>query len=510
MAENKRIAKNTVFMAVRMAITMGISLYTSRVVLAQLGFVDFGIYNVVGAVALFMGFFNSALAYAMQRFMNVELGQTGGRDMQRVFSACCVCTLIVTGVFIAVAEAGGMWFLNNHLSIPAERMHDARIVFQLSLLIVACELLRVPYNSLIIAHERMAFFAYNSIVEAVLKLAVVVLLMIAGGNKLLIYVGSLVGVAVIITGAYVVYCRRHFPTLRFSLARGRGKVREIGKFAGWNLLTCISDLAFLQGSPIILNIFFGVTLNATMGIANQVKTAVYAITRGMQVASNPQIIQSYAAGNSVDFTGLVDRISRLSFYIVLFLGLPIILNAGFILSLWLTDVPPDCGVFVRLMVLFCIVDSLTAPLWAAMQATGNIARYQIVMSAGWLMSLPLIWGGYRLGFPSYWLLAVWCIIDFVLLWIRLFFNERSCGIRVSLYVRRVLLPIAKVVVAGGLLPVMAACLDLAPLWRFLLTGTVSCLSLGGAIYFLGIDSAEREAVRKGVAKLTGMLKSKKR
>lgn len=503
MASNKLIVKNTVFMAVRMVITMSISLYTSRVVLAQLGFESFGIYNVVGALALLMGFFNSALAYAMQRFMNVELGLTGGKNMQRVFAACCVCTLLISGVFIVIAELLGNWMLSDFLSIPEGRMGDARIVFQLSLLIVVFELLRVPYNSLIIAHEKMAFFAYNSIVEAVLKLAVVIALSLVAGNKLLIYMWLLVGVAVVITGSYVVYSRHNFSNIGFSFRASATDVKSIGKFAGWNLLTCVSDLAFLQGSPMVLNVFFGVTLNATMGVANSVKTAVYAVTRGMQVASNPQIVKSFASGDYDGFTNLVLRISKLSFYIVLFIGLPILLNTEYILSLWLEAIPPQGAIFVRLMIVFCIVDSLTGPLWISMQATGKIALYQIIMSAGWLLSLPIIWFGYDFGFPPYWLLAVWIIIDFVLLWVRLVFNEKYCRIRVSDYFRRVLWPIVKVVAAACVVWVICFISNYgSELQQLLITGSLSCVLMAVAICFLGADREERQVINKLLAKFS--------
>ncbi len=487
-------------MAVRMAITMAVSLYASRVVLAQLGVVDFGIYSVVGALAMLMGFFNSAMAYAMQRFMNVELGVSGGKHMQDVFAACCVCAVIVAGLFVVVAEVLGMWFLDHFLSIPADRIGDARIVFQLTLLIVAVELLRVPYNSLIIAHERMSFFAYNSILEALLKLMVVISLSLLGGDKLLIYAALLVAVSLLVTASYVVYGKRCFPSVRFSLNAKNRNVIKIVKFSGWNMLTCVSDLAFLQGSPMILNVFFGVTLNATMGIANQVKTAVYAVTRGMQVASNPQIVKSYASGCMADFHNLIDRISRISFYIVLFIGLPILLNTDFILGLWLDAIPPDGVTFVRLMIIFCIVDSLTGPLWISMQATGRIATYQIVMSSVWLMSLPLIWVGYQNGLPPYWLLLVWILIDFALLWVRVIFSGKYCGFGVGAYAHKVILPIIKVTLSGCVIPVALAYAGLSSWPQLLITGIASCVSLCAAIYLVGINRQERDAVKTIICK----------
>lgn len=494
MHDNKLIMKNTAFMAVRMLFSMGVSFYTSRVVLQQLGIVDFGIYNVVGGLAIIMSFFSSALTAAIQRYMNIELAVNGGTGMQKVFSACWGCVAVMTACFLIVAEVVGVWFLNNKLNIPAARMYDAHVVFQISLLIVVIELFRVPYNSLIIAYERMSFFAYNSIVEVSLKLLTAIMLSVVPGNKIIIYMWFLVAVAVVINASYVLYCRSKMPELCFSLRAERGQIVEIGKFAGWNVLTSISDISYQQGSSMILNIFYGVALNATMGIANQVKAAVTAFTRSVQTASNPQIVKLFAAGDHEAFATLFMRISRVSFYLMLLLGVPIILNTDYILSIWLTEIPPSGVLYVRLMILFCIIDSLTGPLWVSMQAAGKIASYQIVISLVWILCLPITFIAFRYGLPSYWILLVMIIIDVFLIIVRMLFTDRYCNVGCGQYLRHVLVPVTVVTITSTVIPTILAYQIAGPLVRLLVTGSVWCLTVLPAVFYLGMDKGERAAV----------------
>ena len=240
MTDSKLIMKNTGFMAVRMLLSMAVSLYTSRVVLQQLGVTDFGIFTVIGGLAIIMSFFTSALSAAIQRYMSVELAVSKGKGMQGVFSACWVCVLVMAGIFVLFAEVVGLWFLDTVVNIPPDRMDVAGIVFQLSLVIVVIEMLRVPYNAMILAYEYMDFFAYNSILEVALKLITAIMLSLTAGNKIIIYMFLLIGVAALINLAYVVYCRRKISGVRFSLRANHRQAVSIGKFAGWNVITSMN------------------------------------------------------------------------------------------------------------------------------------------------------------------------------------------------------------------------------------------------------------------------------
>lgn len=479
-------------MAMRMLFSLAVSLYTSRIVLQQLGVDNYGIYSLVAGLTVIIAFFRSALTIAFQRYMNVELAISKGNGMQQIFSASLVCVLIMTFVFLILSETVGLWFLRKELNIPPDRMFEACVVFQMAVVNVIIELMRIPYNALIIAHEKMVFYAYNSIFEIFLKLVVALSLSVITGNKLYIYLCLLIGVSILINISYTIYCRHILPLLRFKLKTDRKQLIEIQKFAGWNILTSVSDIAYLQGSSMILNIFFGVTLNATMGISNQIKNAIFSFSGSVQAAANPQMIQTYASGEQNEFIKLFTYISKISFYCVTFVGVPILLNTEYVLSLWLTDIPPLSSIFVKLMILFCMVDSLVGPLWVSMQAMGKIKCYQIVISLGWLSCLPFTYIAYKTGFPSYSLIIIMIIINIVLLWVRILFSQKYCKISVLNYLKQIILRIIGVVCLGLLLPIVIKIFFEHDPSNDFITSTCSwILSFSLSVYFIGLTSEER-------------------
>lgn len=497
MANNALIMKNTAFMAIRMIFSLAVSLYTSRVVLQQLGVVDFGIYSIVAGIVAFVAFLRSSLSTAIQRFMNVELAVTKGAESQRVFSASWGCIICLIVVFVVIAEAVGLWYINTKLNIPPGKMTDAHIVFQISVLIVIIEMLRIPYNALIISREKMAFYAYNSIIEVVLKLLLAIALILVSGNKLVWFIWFLVAIAIFINLTYVIYCRKILPALRFSLRVDRPKMKEIGKYIGWNAVTSLSDISYQQGSAMILNFFFGVAYNATMGITNQIKTAVFSFTGSVQSASNPQIVQTFASGQHDEFTRLFIRISKISFFCMAFLGVPILLNSQWLLSVWLADVPPMANIFAKLMIIFCMVDSLVGTLWITIHASGHIARYNIVVGIIWLLCLPLTFLVYKLGLPPYSLIAVMIFIDSLLIVIRVRFTQRLCNVPASLYYKKVILRILCVLIAALAIPLaIRLCLKEADFITFLITSVTWTLTMITATYFIGFTANERKFIKK--------------
>ncbi len=433
----KLIVKNSFYMGLRMILSMSVNLYANRVILNQLGVTEFGIYNVVAGLTVMMSFFSNALITAVQRCYNVELGVNGKSGLQTVFSASNICVVIVAVSFVAIALPVGMWMLAHVLSIPDGYGDVARYAFWLSIVVVVVEITRIPFNSLIISCERMSFYAWNSILESLLKLLIVFLLSCASGSKLMVYMWLLVGVAMIVNVSYVWYVKRTLPSIKLSFVRGIGKVKEIARFVGWNVLTAIANVAHLQGSVMILNVFFGVTLNATMGIANQVKTAVTSIARSVQVASNPQLVQHCASNRKDAFEKLLARATFFAMFFVLLIGIPIVENTWSVLELWLRIVPPNSVMFVRLMILFCFFYAVFEPLKDAIQATGHIACYQTIESVVWVLSLPIIYVGYHEGFPSWWMMVVLDGLAALIFGVRLWFARRLCGVNVWRYFKNV-------------------------------------------------------------------------
>lgn len=388
-ANNKRIAKNTLLLYIRMFLMMGITLYTSRVVLQMLGVDDFGIYNVVGGIIVLFSFINNAMVASTQRFLNFELGRGNVEEAQKVFAASLNIYLVIVMIFMLLAETVGLWFLNRYINIPPERTVAANWVYQASLVAAALNFVRMPYNAAIIAYERMSFYAYTSIIEAALKLGIVFLLY-SFADKLIAYAWFVSVVALLILLMYVFFCRRVFFICRHhTFAYDKRRYTALVSFSGWSLFGSVANMGASQGVNILLNIFFGVFVNAAMGIANQVSGAIGLFVGNFQTAFNPQIVKSYASGEMERFINLILKASKYSYYLLFLIALPCFICCNEILQLWLGEVPLHAVSFCRLLIIFSLIDAIQGPLWMSAQATGKIKHYQLLMSCLILLNLPV-------------------------------------------------------------------------------------------------------------------------
>ena len=420
MGSTSRIAKNTLFLYFRQILIMLVSLYTVRAVLATLGAEDYGIYNVVAGVVVMFGFVNSAMATSVQRYLTFFIGKNDSEKTQIVFSKSLVIHGLICMVFVLLAETAGLWFLNTRLNIPAGRNAAAFWCYQAAVLTTIAGIIRVPYNAVIVAYERMSFFAGLSIVEALLKLAVVFLLVVSPFDKLVAYSFLLAAVALLILAVYKLYCGRNFETARYKKSADKGLEKELVAFSGWSLFGAAANVANSQGTNIVLNIFTNVTVNAAMGIANQVNAAVYSFVGNFQTAFNPQIVKSWAAGETDEFNKLIFRTSKLSFLLLWLIVLPLWMNLNAVLSLWLKTVPDYSVGFVRLILVCSLLDCMTYPLAIAVQASGKIKYYQIVISILIFLNLPFSMAALSIGMTP---LSV--------LYIRLFFYFLSLVFRIT-------------------------------------------------------------------------------
>lgn len=493
MSGNRLIVKNTFFLYVRMFLTMGISLYASRIVLQQLGVEDFGVYSVVGSLSMFFLFLNYGVSTAIQRFLAYEIGIKNDEGLQKCFSSGIVVTILICVVLVVVGEIAGVFAIGHLLDIPPGREDDALFVYQFSLLMIVIELFRSCFQNLILAYEKMSFFAYLSIAEAVLKLTVVFLLAIFGGDKLRIYVILLTCSSLVILICYVVYSRINFPAVKITIRGGRERLRSIISFTGWNTLSSFADLCYMQGLNIVLNMFYGVVLNAAMGVTNQVKTAVLTFSKNVQFAANPHIIKEFAKGEYENFSNLIYGISRISFLVLFLPGLPIMLNTHTILSIWLTVIPSYTEIFIRLMICFALIDSLVGPLWIGMQATGKIKAYQITTSLIWIAILPTTYIIFKNGGSPQWVILTQIIFSFILIIVRLSFAHKQCHIPIKSYITRVAIPLVKTMSVSAILPVVAAYL-LTGISSLIVTTILTLVSLPVATYYLGLTAKERTQV----------------
>ena len=337
-SNNKRIAKNTLLLYVRTLFIMLVTLYTSRVVLNTLGVTDYGIYNVVGGVVMMFSVISGSLSSSISRFITYELGHGDFDRLKRIFSTSINIQIGISLVILVLAELFGVWFLNTKMNIPAERLSAANWVLQCSLLSFIINLISVPYNACIIAHERMSAFAYISILEAVLKLAVVYMLLVSPYDKLVTYAILLVIVALLIRLTYGQYCRRHFEESRYQFVYDKPLVKEMTSFAGWSFFGNSAYMLNVQGVDMLINIFFGVTLNAARGVATQVQNAVMQFVNNFAVAVNPQITKSYAAGEREYMNKLVCRGARFSYFLLLIFVVPLVCEG----RLCFTPMAEDC------------------------------------------------------------------------------------------------------------------------------------------------------------------------
>lgn len=486
---NKRIAKNTLFLYFRMILVMGVTLYTSRVVLNVLGVDDYGIYNLVGGVVVLFSFLKGAVTTAIQRYLNFAIGKSDINYEQRVFSSSLVIFLWFNTILLLLLETIGLWFLNNELTIPINRIYDTNILYQFTILTFIVNIFRIPYDAMIIAHERMTFYAYISIIEAIMKLLIVYLLIIIPSNKLILY-GVLISIVTIITNfIYIIYVKQCFTVRnRFHLDKKLSK--EMLSFSSWNILGGLADVGYQQGTSMILNIFHGVAFNATMGITNQVKTAIFSFVGNLLTASNPQIIKKYASGEIDAFQTLVLRISKFAFFLILTIAIPLIINMDYILSIWLNKIPPMTTLFCQLIVTFCLFNSLTGPLWTAAQAHGQIKNYQIISSIILLLNLPLSYLFLYWKYSPITILIIQIVIVIITSIYRVIYLRNRKLLVYRRYVKDVIIPIASVSTISFLISFLIA-FNYEGITRFLISSPLCILITGTCIFSLGFSQHER-------------------
>lgn len=388
-SNNKRIAKNTILLYLRMLLTIAVGLYTSRVVLNTLGVSDYGVYNVVGGIVAMLSFLNSALTAASQRFISFELGRGDKEKLKTIFCTSVTIHVVLAIIIFIIAETIGLWFVNTHLNIEPVRMTAANWVYQCSIFTFMLTIVSVPYNSCIVAHEHMNAFAYVSILEVILKLLIVYLLLVINYDKLITYGILVLCVAFVIRLIYGIYCKRRFEECTYHFTFNKALFKDMFSFAGWSV---VGNLGFSfkdQVANVILNIFFGTVVNAARGIALQVNGIIAGFSTNFMMALSPQITKQYANNNVHDSIKLVYLGCRFSFFLLLLIVTPVIVNINVILKIWLGVVPKYTSEFLYIALIAALINSMSMPLVTALQATGKIKLFQIVICIIMLCELPL-------------------------------------------------------------------------------------------------------------------------
>lgn len=496
---NKRIAKNTLLLYCRMLFLMVVSLYTSRIVLNALGVEDFGIYNVVGGIVAMFAVLSGSLSAAISRFITYELGKGNSDNLNKIFSSAVTIQLALASIVILLAETLGIWFLNFKMNIPDIRMEAANWVFQFSILTFAINLISVPYNACIIAHEKMSAFAYISILEAAGKLLIAYLIAISPIDKLIFYSILMCLIALIIRITYGSYCKRHFNECTYRFIWDKYLLKQMFNFAGWNFIGASATVLRDQGGNIIINLFFGPTVNAARSIAFQVCNAVQGFVTNFMTALNPQITKSYAAGDKEYMMHLLFQGARLSFYMLLLLSLPILVNTHYILALWLKTVPEHTVAFVQLALVFAMSESISYPLVTAILATGNIRNYQILAGGINMMNLPISYILLRFNMLPEITFIIAIIISQFCLVIRLLILNKIIGLQIKKYLYNVWLNIIVVSCISSIIPIWISYITQESFMRFLLLSIISVIIVCSVEFFIGCSTKERILIKKKIS-----------
>ena len=502
---NKRIAKNTLLLYFRMLFMMVVSLYTSRVILNALGVEDFGIYNVVGGVVAMFSVISGSLSAAISRFITYELGKGDQSKLNKIFSASVTIQLLLSLIIVVLIESVGVWFLNAKMTIPEPRMTAANWVLQFSIITFVINLISVPYNAAIIAHERMSAFAYISILEAVGKLAIAFLIMWSPIDKLIYYAILMCIVAVIVRLTYGHYCKKHFAECTYHFHWDKDILKQMFGFAGWNFIGAASAVLRDQGGNIVINLFYGPAVNAARGIAIQVNNAVSGFVSNFMTALNPQITKSYASGDREYMMKLIYQGARLSFYMLLLLSLPILVNTHYILVIWLKLVPEHAVLFVRLILVFAMCESISNPLITAMLATGKIRNYQLVVGGLQMMNLPISYICLRLGCIPESVLIVAIVISQCCLAARLYMLRGMIGLSSIMYMKKVYLNIIMVTVISVIIPGLLAHQMSESFFSFVILSLVAMACTFAVEFYIGCSQNERAFV---IRKVKNMLRKR--
>lgn len=502
---NKRIAKNTLYLYLRMLLSLVVQLYTSRVILSALGVSDYGIYNVVGGVVTMFSFMSGTMSTAAQRFMSYAIGKEDICDLRRTFVASQLILWFIALVTIAVTEVVGMWLLYRYMTIPSERLTAAIWVFQVSAISLFITIISVTYNAALIAHEKMSVFAGFSLVDIFSKLGIAVLLLQLSDSvdKLIVYSVMVMVVAVVMRICYTVYCKRNFEECSNNRYKyDKEKVSQMLSFFGWNTIGALSYVSKEQGVNVLINIFFGTVVNAARGVTSQVTGAVQGFITNFQVAMNPQITKYYAQQDFDNLFKLVQRGAKFSLFLYFFLALPLYIDTDYVLRLWLVDVPGHTVSFIRLTFVLMMVESLSSPVITCLLAVGKVKWYQIIVGGMLLMNLPVSYVALKCGAVPEITIEIAIVISIVSLFIRLYLLHRYISFPLMDFLTKVLGTATIVILSSYIFS--SAVYELMPLTGFvqlLLTIIESWIVSGVIILFVGMNQSERSIVCRAAIKV---------
>jgi len=496
--DQKRIARNTMLLYLRMGCLMLVSLYTSRVILDALGETDFGIYNTVAGIVLMFSFLSNTMSTACQRFFAVELGRNDLDALKKVFSLCVEVFAVILFLVFILCETAGIWLLYRKIQVDG-RMGAAMWIFQCAVVSFAFTILRTPYQGMIIIREKMKVFTYISVFEALGNLAIAILIAHSGSDRLVLYGTLMMAVNVAVSLYYIVYCNACYRECRFRRYWHKDTFLEIFSFAGWNMIGSLATVGKSQGVTVLINMFFGNAMVSARAMAYKVYATIQQFVDNFFLAVKPQIMKSYSEGDIAGMSKLVCQSSRFSYFLMFAIALPLMLETDSILNVWLKDVPEYTVLFTRLVIVNALIDTMAGPLATAMQAYGRIRNYQIVTGGVLLLVLPVSWLLFRLDYPVQTVFWVSIAVCAVCILVRLAFVHNAVGLGYGRYFREVLLPAAAVTVVSVPVPLVVLGAMQPGLIRFLVTCVLCVVMTAASVMTMGVNATERKHIISGLS-----------
>ncbi|MEA1988040.1 MAG: hypothetical protein U9N57_02370 [Pseudomonadota bacterium] len=494
---NTRILKNSAILYIRLLITVALGLYTVRVVINALGIEDYGIYSVVAGLVIMFGFMNAAMSSSTQRYLSFDLGLKDTEKLQKTFSTAINIHLLIGMLSFLLAEVVGVWAINHLLDIPADRLAAANTVFQFTLIVFTLGIIQVPYHAATIAYERMNVYAYISIVDAVLKLVSAYFLLSAPLDRLVLYSQLLAAISFLSFVSYFIYVQVQIKEIKYIKYFEKNYYKEILSFSGWNLFGNIASVARSQGINILINIFFGVTLNAAYALAIMIQGVLTQFASSIQQAINPQIIKSYAQNDKKRTEQLMHISSKFSFYVMLILVVPFYMNLDYVLGLWLGVVPEYAAEFIAYMLIFILIEVLSNSLMTGLQATGNIKLYHLTVGGVVFLNFPIVYLVYKFYEVPEMAFIVLIGISVLSLYVRLLFVKKQMGYMLSSFYRGVIFYISMVLILSVPVLFFVSSLNTHIGMLKVVSDVVLCTTVFVIImYFIGMNINEKEFILK--------------
>ena len=494
---NKRIAKNTAFLYVRMIFVLLVSLYSTRAILNALGVVDYGIYNVVAGFVSMFAFLNSSMTNTVQRFFNYEKGRSDNENINRVYITSIQIQVVLAVFTFLLLEIVGMWYIKTKMVIPLERLSSAIYVFQFSVISLIILILQIPFAAAVIAHERMGFYAVVSMADAVLKLILAIFLPFVPYDRLICYGVAMLIISMVDIVLYYLYSKKHFVEIVYHHSYNKPLLKKMLSFSVWNLFDSFAYTMQGQGLNMLINAYFGPVVNAARGIAYQIQAALSGFAANIAVAFKPQLVESYAKEELERTKKLMYSMSKLGYLMVYVLALPVSLEIGYILNIWLDGtVPENTAIFTILILFNAALGSLNLPISQTVQATGNIKNYQIIRSVIVTSVIPLSWWALSYGAPAYIIFMILIIVNVVNQPVSMYLLRRVFKYSYGEYLLKVILPCLLFSIVAPIVPVIVHSVMCESLARLFAVGASSTLVSIILIYFIIMTDGEKLLVKE--------------